>query len=248
MVRQVEHPTYTIPVPEPEETEEDFSWPYASWGPIPALGFSLLALFAGLLLSLPFMALAGIDSEDEASTGTLIAIQTCTALGFILIPILVATATSNGLRTGLRRLGFVSFSPLRGLAWAAGGIAVYLGFAALYGVLIGQPEQEPIADRFGSIPAQVLLIVILAPLAEEICFRGFLFGGLRTKLPMIPAALAGGLFFGLLHYSTGWSAVPLLVFLGAMFAIVYEKTGSLWPPIILHTVNNGIALAVLTAS
>ena len=172
---EVEHPTYTIPVPEPDRSEDELRWPYASWGPIPAIGFSLLALFAGLLLSLPFLAIAGIDSEDDAPTGILIAIQTCTALGFILI-------------------------------------------------------------------------VILAPLAEEICFRGFLFGGLRTKLSMIPAALAGGLFFGLLHYSTGWSAVPVLIVLGAMFAVVYEKTGSLWPPIILHTVNNGIALAVLTAS
>lgn len=245
---EVEHPTYTIPVPEPDRSEDELRWPYASWGPIPAIGFSLLALFAGLLLSLPFLAIAGIDSEDDAPTGILIAIQTCTALGFILIPILVATATSNGLRNGLRRLGFVSFRPLQSLAWAAGGIAFYLTFAVIYGLLIGRPEQEPIAEKFGSIPAQIMLIVILAPLAEEICFRGFLFGGLRTKLSMIPAALAGGLFFGLLHYSTGWSAVPVLIVLGAMFAVVYEKTGSLWPPIILHTVNNGIALAVLTAS
>ena len=65
---------------------------------------------------------------------------------------------------------------------------------------------------------------------------------------MIPAALAGGLFFGLLHFSTGWSAVPVLIFLGAMFAVVYEKTGSLWPPILLHAANNGLALAVLSAS
>jgi membrane protease YdiL (CAAX protease family) len=114
--------------------------------------------------------------------------------------------------------------------------------------VIGQPEQEEIAEKFGNLPAQFLLIVIAAPLAEEICFRGFLFGGLRKRLPMIPAALAGGLFFGLLHFTTGWSAVPVLVFLGVMFAVVYEKTGSLWPPVILHAVNNGLALAVLTAS
>lgn len=212
------------------------------------MGVSLLALFAGLLLSLPFLAIAGVDSAEDAPTGVLIAIQSCTALGFILIPILVATAASGGLRDGLRRLGFVSFSPLKALAWCGIGISAYFAFAILYSALIGQPEQEEIAEKFGSLTAQVLLIVLAAPLAEEICFRGFLFGGLRKRLPMIPAALAGGLFFGLLHFTTGWSAVPVLIFLGAMFAVVYEKTGSLWPPILLHAVNNGIALAVLSAS
>ena len=246
----MEHPTYTIPVPEPEPEpqEEDFSFPYASWGAMTAVGVSILALFAGLLLSLPFLAIAGVDSENEASAGTLVAIQACTALGFILIPILVATGASGGLRSGLRRLGFVSFRPLQALAWCGAGIAAYLTFALIYASVIGQPEQEEIAERFGSLWAQVMLIVIAAPLAEEICFRGFLFGGLRKRLPMIPAALAGGLFFGLLHFTTGWSAVPVLIFLGAMFAVVYEKTGSLWPPIILHMVNNGLALAVLSAS
>lgn len=246
----MEHPSYTIPVPEPEPEpqEEEFSFPYATWGAMTAVGVSILALFAGLLLSLPFLAIAGVDSENEASAGTLVAIQTCTALGFILIPILVATGASGGLRNGLRRLGFVSFRPLQALAWCAAGIASYLAFAIIYANLIGQPEQDEIAERFGSLAAQFMLIVIAAPLAEEICFRGFLFGGLRKRLPMIPAALAGGLFFGLLHFTTGWSAVPALIFLGAMFAVVYEKTGSLWPPIILHMVNNGLALAVLTAS
>lgn len=244
----MEHPTYTIPVPEPEKEEEDLSFPYASWGAMTALGVSLLALFAGMLLSLPFLAIAGVDSAQDAPTGVLIAIQACTALGFILIPILVATGTSGGVRNGLRRLGFVSFRPGNALLWCGIGISAYFAFTILYATLIGQPEQDEIADKFGSLASQFLLIVIAAPLAEEICFRGFLFGGLRRRLPMIPAALAGGIFFGLLHFTTGWSAVPALVFLGAMFAVVYEKTGSLWPPIILHAANNALALAVLTAS
>jgi membrane protease YdiL (CAAX protease family) len=38
------------------------------------------------------------------------------------------------------------------------------------------------------------------------------------------------------------------VVLGAIFAVVYEKTGSIWPAIIMHTVNNAFALAVLSSS
>lgn len=244
----MEHPTYTIPVPEPEDKEEVLSFPYATWGPATALGVSLLALFAGMLLGLPFLAIAGVESAKDAPTGVVIAIQACTALGFILIPMLVAAATAGGFRNGLRRLGFVSFRPGNALLWCGLGISAYFAFTLLYAALLGQPEQDEIAEKFGGIASQFLLIAIAAPLAEEICFRGFLFGGLRKRLPMIPAALAAGVFFGLLHFTTGWSAVPALVFLGAMFSVVYEKTGSLWPPILLHIANNAVALAVLSAS
>jgi membrane protease YdiL (CAAX protease family) len=40
----------------------------------------------------------------------------------------------------------------------------------------------------------------------------------------------------------------VLVVLGAIFAVVYEKTGSIWPPIIMHTANNAFALAVLSST
>jgi membrane protease YdiL (CAAX protease family) len=75
-----------------------------------------------------------------------------------------------------------------------------------------------------------------------------LFGGLRTRLPLWAAALGAGAFFGLLHYATGPSAVPSLVVLGVIFAVVYEKTESIWPPIIMHVVNNAFALAIINAS
>ena len=66
-----------------------------------------------------------------------------------------------------------------------------------------QPHQEDIAEGFGTIPVQILLIVIAAPVSEEVCFRGMLFGGLREKLPRVGAALIAGLVFGGLHALTG---------------------------------------------
>ncbi len=92
-----------------------------------------------------------------------------------------------------------------------------------------------------AIPAEAF------PIAEEVCFRGMLFGGVRTRFPLPLAALIAGLVFGLLHYSTGWSAVPLLIAFGAILSVVYEKTDSLWPAIILHALNNGLALIVLNS-
>jgi len=163
------------------------------------------------------------------------------------VPIAVASHYGGGLRQIMGRLGFVSFRAAAAAKWIGIGILAYFGFAIAYAIVFGPPEQDDIAGDFGPIGIQFLLIVILAPLAEEICFRGMLFGGLRTKLPFWAAALGAGAFFGLLHYTTGPSAVPSLVALGVIFALVYEKTGSLWPAIIMHVVNNGFALAVLNS-
>ncbi|HYG96865.1 MAG TPA: CPBP family intramembrane glutamic endopeptidase [Solirubrobacterales bacterium] len=59
----------------------------------------------------------------------------------------------------------------------------------------------------------------------------------------MPAALAAGTLFGALHAFTGISAVPPLIALGFIFCLLYEKTGSIVPGILLHALNNSVALA-----
>ena len=84
--------------------------------------------------------------------------------------------------------------------------------------------------------------MIAAPISEEVCFRGMLFGGLRERLPRLAAALISALIFGGLHALTGLSAVPPLVAFGFVLALLYEKTGSIVPGILLHMLNNSVAL------
>jgi membrane protease YdiL (CAAX protease family) len=223
-------------------------FPYATWGPVKAVAMAVTALFAGVLFGLPFLLLDGDPAGDDLSLFTTVALQICAGLAFIVVPILVARRGAATLGEGMRRLGFVSFRPGNAAKWIGIGIASYFIFGLLYALVFGAPEQDDIAGDFGPIGLQILLIVFLAPLSEEICFRGMLFGGLRTRLPLWAAALGTGAVFGLLHYSTGLSAVPALVVLGAIFAVVYEKTGSIWPPIIMHVGNNAFALAVLSAT
>ena len=98
------------------------------------------------------------------------------------------------------------------------------------------------AEAFGPLAVQIVLIVIAAPISEELCFRGMLYGGLRERLPRYPAALITGLIFGGLHATTGISAVPPLIVFGFLLALLYERTGSIVPGILLHTINNSIAL------
>jgi membrane protease YdiL (CAAX protease family) len=218
----------------------------ADWGPGTALLGTLGALLAGLFLALPVAVIDPQVGSDAASAASNIALQVATVAGFLIVPILVATKGNLDMGWGplRRRLGITRFG-WEDMGWMLLYYLAFLSFAAMYAQLVGTPEQEDIADLFGPVFFQVLLVVIAASIAEEICFRSMLYGGLRTALGPIPSALLSAGLWGLLHATTGLSAVPVLIGLGVALALLFEKTGSIVPGIILHAINNSLALAVL---
>ncbi len=226
----------TPPVAEPALR----TFPPSNWGPKGALLGAVIALFAGLLLGMP--ALFFTEGDGDLTTAGNVIAQVGTVLGLLLVPLWIARSRGAAtLGEALWRLGVQHFRP-SAFKWMAAAVGAYLVFAMLYSALILEPEQDDIASGFGPVPVQVLLIVFGAAIAEEICFRGMLFGGLRERLPKVPAALAAGVVFGALHAFTGLSAVPPLIALGFIFCLLYEKTGSIVPGILLHMLNNSVAL------
>lgn len=214
--------------------------PYSNWGPAAALFGVLLALVTGLLLGIPAVVIDH-PANGELSTSANVAVQLATALGFLIVPLVIAARGPVPIRVALRRLGVRRFRPAA-LKWMAAAIGAYLLFAAVYAAIVGEPHQKDIAEGFGAVPVQVLLIVVAAPISEEVCFRGMLFGGLRERLPRLTAALLSGAVFGGLHALTGVSAVPPLMAFGVILALLYERTGSIVPGILLHMLNNSVAL------
>jgi len=217
-------------------------FPYSNWGPWVAVLGVFLALGTGVVMGIP-AAILGTEPDGDLTTFGNIGVQLATAIGFLLVPMAIAAQRGAAtMREVLSRLGARRFKPSVALKWTAAAIGAYLLFAFLYSTLVTVPEQEDIADGFGPIPVQFLLIVIAAPISEEICFRGMLYGGLRERLPRVAAALLAGLIFGGLHALTGITAVPPLIFFGFLLALLYERTGSIWPCILLHMLNNSVAL------
>ncbi|HEY8082423.1 MAG TPA: type II CAAX endopeptidase family protein [Solirubrobacterales bacterium] len=217
------------------------AFPYANWGPGAALFGVLMALVTGLLLSIPVFVIDSPDGDDLSSAASVL-VQFATVLGFLIVPLVIAGRNGTKILTALRNLGLRAFEPLNSLllmATAAGG---YLFFAYVYVVVVGEPQQEDIAEDFGALPFQILLIVFAAAISEEVCFRGMLFGGLRQRFPRIWAALISAVVFGALHAVTGISAVPPLIAFGFILALLYEETGSIIPGILLHMLNNSVAL------
>jgi CAAX protease family protein len=216
-------------------------FPYSNWGPVAGVLGVLLALATGLVLGIPAVIADHPASGESLSDAANAAVQFATALGFLMVPMVIAARRGASFREALRRLGVRRFPP-GALKWMLAAIGTYLLFSVVYVALIGPPKQKDIAESFGAIPVQILLIVVAAPVSEEVCFRGMLFGGLRERLPRIAAALISALIFGGLHATTGISAVPVLVAFGFILALLYEKTGSILPGILLHMLNNSVAL------
>jgi membrane protease YdiL (CAAX protease family) len=96
-----------------------------------------------------------------------------------------------------------------------------------------------------TLPNSILLFVtiaVVAPLLEEILFRGLLQNSLSKRLPVWAAIALSALIFGAMHMD--FYAMPPLVLMGAIFGVIYHLTGSLRVTIVLHMINNAAALAL----
>jgi membrane protease YdiL (CAAX protease family) len=217
-------------------------FPYSNWGPwLAALGV-LLAIGSALVISVPIAIVDNPGAGNDLSSTALALAQLAQEASFLLVPFAIAASKGATLVEAIGRLGLRRFRAVSGLKWAGAAIGLYLIFVIAYVAVIGEPEQEDFSDDLGALPVQILLIAIAAPICEEFCFRGMLFGGLRERLPFWAAALISGAIFGALHATTGVSVVPPLIVFGFLQALVYERTGSIVPCIALHMLNNSFAL------
>lgn len=88
-----------------------------------------------------------------------------------------------------------------------------------------------------------LMLVIVAPLAEEIIFRGWLYGKLRARIPAIPAILLVSLLFGIVHGQ--WNVGVTVFVMSIAMCSIRELTGTIWGGLLIHILKNGIAFYLL---
>lgn len=81
---------------------------------------------------------------------------------------------------------------------------------------------------------------VAVPIAEEIAFRGLLFGWLRGRVGVTAGVVISALVFASIHAIP--PLIPALAAQGVVLALVYQKSGSLWPPIVLHATFNTIMM------
>jgi membrane protease YdiL (CAAX protease family) len=109
-----------------------------------------------------------------------------------------------------------------------------------------QQVQDVGFDRLGTqgeLALAFLLLVVIAPFAEELLFRGYLFGKLRSVVPLWLAILITSLLFAVVHGQ--WNVAIDTFALSIIMCLAVTWTKSLWPAILVHMLKNGIAFYFL---
>ena len=149
----------------------------------------------------------------------------------------------------------------RGIGW---GFLGWLGVIVIVGTIAGvmyalgklpsaptsyPPLRELLggADRLPFLISLWLLLLVAAPIVEEMLFRGFLYRGLVGPLGTVSTIVLTSVVFGLLHkYGFGWDRVVAITAFGLLLGWLRYRTGTIVVPIIAHATLNFVQACFLT--
>ncbi len=217
--------------------------------PVALLGGLVLATLGSLLVDIPALALGVNISAKHVPPGLTIADTAVQDAGFVVVAVFFAQLGGRAVDAGMFGLRPTRF-------WRAVWLVLvtlvgFLLFSLIWGAVF-HVSKEKLLEKLGANETTALLVLsagltcVIAPIAEEFLFRGFIFTALRNWRGLWPAALITGLLFGAVHVGSAPAIdlVPLAV-LGFALCLLYRATGSLYPCIAAHCVNNSIAFASL---
>ncbi|HUX88968.1 MAG TPA: type II CAAX endopeptidase family protein [Chloroflexota bacterium] len=210
------------------------------------------AVIAANLLTLPYVLVVAARRPGEAfvlsAGGLVLSVLTLDGclIGVVFLRIILPHVLA------WRELGLTSanFWGMVRLGIGVGAVVV-LGSAALEAALgaigVQQTQEQMFSGVVGAPLGQFIGVFIagavIAPICEEIFFRGFVFTVVRQTHGIFAAFVISAVLFALAHANLQ-AFIPIL-FIAVVFAYVYSRTGSLVPSMVAHGMNNALALAAL---
>jgi uncharacterized protein len=223
-------------------------WPVWT-GFVALLGALVLAAVGGLIVSIPAILLGVEISSSHTPPGLELADTVVQDVAFVLTVVLFAQMGGRTVRSwqfGLRP------TPARhAVGLVVLTILAFLVFSVIWAAVVNTPK-EKLLEQLGTnetallLALSALLTTVIAPISEEILFRGYIFAALSKWKGWLPAAAITGVLFGGVHAGSAPAAdlIPLAV-LGFALCALYRRTGSLYPCIAAHSLNNSLAFGVL---
>jgi uncharacterized protein len=218
-----------------------------------ALGFAL-GIFVEIFIGV--FAAAGGSSLTHPSPAVSLISDVMFDLAFVAAAVYFAAVR---FRARPADFGFRRVSVKVGVGAVLAAAVGYYVLTSIYASLVSihgsdkLPSELGVSNSTAALVGATVFVCVIAPMAEEFFFRGFVFGALRRMRIKIAgrdigtwvAAVITGILFGLAH--TGSAASQYLIplgFLGFVLCLVRWRTGSLYPCMALHSLNNSLALGV----
>ena len=219
------------------ETVPRWTWKLSLWGLLLGMG-PFVALYAAT-----YSVTNGMDvSADDVTVATGIIFVVSSAIGYGWQLFAAWMFSVRSAPNKLRAWGFQR--PTAALFWTIPLVLFAAYVVSFANDALFHPPQQDIVNAFpptaGGVVLFVIVAVIMAPLCEEIYFRGFVFKGFAESWGWVWGAVASGALFSLSHLQLTLF-LPLFV-LGFGLAWVYQRTGSLWTNVTLHAIFNGVAV------
>lgn len=192
-----------------------------------------------------------LPQTDDPVFNTVLAaaVYTLTLLVVVGVPYVLRRRVTTKADLGLTRLvswlDIILTPAAIVIYFVLSGLLVYASSQLFPGLDLNQAQDvgfDNLTDRSQYILAFVTLVVV-APVAEEVLFRGYLFGKLKKHVPLVVAMLLTSALFGAAHGQ--WNVALDTFALSMVLCSLREVTGSIWAGVLLHMSKNGIAFYFL---
>lgn len=233
-------------------------WLVFAWGLFQATAGIVFAVLVGITRGLPDTA-----NVEQIMSGNLDLLFIGNSTGQILFiglaTLLIVKLHLSGEKSStFLRLSWKKDTPFQIIIAAALVITIYplILFLGYLNSLVPLPESftlmqdsqyEMIMGYLSSDGVFILAlfhIALVPAVAEEVLFRGYILRAFEKSWGIFAAIIVSGLIFGLFHVQLG-NILPLAT-LGILFAAVTWLSGSIWPAVVAHFVNNGAAVLMVT--
>lgn len=233
----------SVPPPLPEKV---IVWPYRAWD---LIGISLIT---ALFFSLVYQSI-GAEQEKTVKLSPALLVSNIIfqagMVGILVLAMAFRVRISEWLGLRWKHWPWVFLiGPLTVVAmwtvFAVIQVSGYMRWMESIGVETVQDTVKLLQESKDPVVIALMAAaaVIVAPVCEEIVFRGYLYGAAKKFAGAAGAALFSGIIFGMAHGSVA-AMLPLCVF-GVVLAVIYEKTGSIWAPMFVHFCFNAATVAV----